>query len=144
MEEDPLIMPPIIDFTSETTREKEWDSIAAIHSNLVQVTTWSYDKKKMGELKLVPPQFQNKNCKDFRAVASCLNLTHCGNFVIIGYSSGHVERFNIQSGLHRASYGSPAHKEDVRGVFSDNLNQIVVTGSMDNFIRFWNFKNEGE
>lgn len=30
--EDPLRMPPIIEFTSETTRDKEWDSIAAIHS----------------------------------------------------------------------------------------------------------------
>lgn len=29
--EDPLIMPPIVEFTSETTREKEWDNIAAIH-----------------------------------------------------------------------------------------------------------------
>lgn len=29
--EDPLKMPPIVKFTSETTREKEWDSIAALH-----------------------------------------------------------------------------------------------------------------
>lgn len=29
--EDPLIMPPIVEFTSEVTREKEWDNIAAIH-----------------------------------------------------------------------------------------------------------------
>lgn len=29
--EDPLIMPPIVEFTSEITREKEWDNIAAIH-----------------------------------------------------------------------------------------------------------------
>jgi U3 small nucleolar RNA-associated protein 21 len=137
-------MPPIVQFTSETTREKEWDSIAAIHNNLVIVSTWSFDKKKMGDLKLIPQQFQNKNKnKDFRAIATCLVLTHCGNFVIIGYSSGDVERFNIQSGLHRASYGKPAHSEDVRGVFSDNLNQVVITGSMDGTIKFWNFKGEG-
>lgn len=29
--EDPLKMPPIVEFTSETTREKEWDNIAAVH-----------------------------------------------------------------------------------------------------------------
>lgn len=29
--EDPLRMPPIVSFTSEVTREKEWDNIAAAH-----------------------------------------------------------------------------------------------------------------
>ena len=29
--EDPLKMPPIFEFTSEITREKEWDNIAALH-----------------------------------------------------------------------------------------------------------------
>lgn len=83
-EEDPLQMPPIVEFTSECTREKEWDNIAAIHSGLVVTTTWSFHQSKMGELKLVPEQFQNKNRKDFIARATCISLTHCGNFVIIG------------------------------------------------------------
>lgn len=34
--EDPLIMPPIMEFTSETTREKEWDDIAAIHLGMLK------------------------------------------------------------------------------------------------------------
>lgn len=86
-------MPPIIQFTSEITREKEWDNIAAIHSEIALVTTWSYDKVKMGQLKLLPERFQKKN-KDvnLEVVASCLSLSHCGNFVIVGYSTGHVDR----------------------------------------------------
>lgn len=92
--EDPLIMPPIVEFTSETTREKEWDNIAAIHQGLSMVTTWSYDKIKMGELKLLPKRFQNKNKDlDVDVVATCISITHCGNFVLVGYSSGHVDRF---------------------------------------------------
>lgn len=86
LEVDPLLMPPIIEFTSGSTREKEWDNIAAIHSGLVMVTTWSFHRSKMGELKLVPEQFQNKNRKDFNAEATCISITHCGNFVIIGKS----------------------------------------------------------
>lgn len=82
--EDPLLMPPIVHFTNETTREKEWDDIVAIHSGLVQATTWSFNKNKMGNLKLVPEQFFNKNRKDFNSEATCIILTHCGNFVIIG------------------------------------------------------------
>lgn len=94
--EDPLQMPAIIQFTSETTREKEWDNIAAIHLGLKMVTTWSYDKIKMGELKLVPERFQKKNIDvNLDVVATCLCLSHCGNFVIIGYSTGHVDRYYI-------------------------------------------------
>lgn len=133
-------MPPIIHFTSETTREKHWDSIVAIHSDLVQATTWSFDKRKMGDLKLLSEKFKNGKRKDFKTFATCLNMTHCGNFVIIGYSNGDVERFNVQSGQHRATYGSPAHASDVRGVWVDNLNQIVISGGVDCYLKFWNFK----
>lgn len=143
--EDPLKMPAIVKFTSETTRDKEWDSIAAIHLGLSMVTTWSYDKKKMGELKLLPERFQKKNLKNSLEVeATSLCLTHCGNFVLVGYSSGHVDRFNIQSGLCRDSYGDPkAHDSSVRGITTDALNQIAITGSNDGFIKFWRFKCKG-
>lgn len=140
LEEDHLLMPPITQFTSEITREKHWDSIVALHTGLAVATTWSFDKRKMGELKLLPEKFKSKNRRDFRSVASSLNMTHCGNFVVLGYSSGDVERFNIQSGTHRATYGSPAHKSDVRGLWTDNLNQIVISGGVDQLVKFWNFK----
>ncbi|KXJ70732.1 hypothetical protein RP20_CCG022629 [Aedes albopictus] len=140
--EDPFRMPPINFFTSETTRDKEWDSIAAAHAGLVQITTWSFDKCKMGDLKLVPEVFQNKNRTDFGVTASALCLSHCGNFVTIGYSSGHLERFNIQSGIHRASYGKPPAHEGVavRGISSDNLNQFLVSGGAEGKLKWWNFK----
>lgn len=84
MQEDPFQMPPIVEFTAESTREREWDNIAAIHLGLVVATTWSFSKCKMGELRLVPEKYQNKNRTDFNAEATCISLTHCGNFVIIG------------------------------------------------------------
>lgn len=95
----------------------------------------------MGELKLVPEQFQNANRKDFLSEATCICLTHCGNFVIIGYSSGDVERFNIQSGIHRARYGGDAgaHSHPVRGVHCDELNQTVVSGDSEGNLKFWHF-----
>lgn len=84
LEEDPFLMPPIVNFTSEITREKEWDNIVALHSGLVMATTWSFHKSKMGELKLVPEQFHNKKRTDFNSEATCVCLTQCGNFVVIG------------------------------------------------------------
>jgi U3 small nucleolar RNA-associated protein 21 len=140
LQDDYRIMPPISEFTSETTREKHWDGIVAIHRNLVEATTWSFDKRKMGELKLVPARFREKKATDFKTYATCLNMTHCGNFVIIGYSSGDFERYNIQSGMHRATYGNPAHNSDVRGVWADNLNQVVISAGADSKLKFWNYK----
>ena len=137
-------MPPITQFTSETTREKHWDSIVALHDGLTVATLWSFDKRKMGDLKIQPKKFKEKNRKDFRTFASSVNMSHCGNFVVLGYSSGEVERFNIQSGIHRATYGSPAHKSEIRGLWMDNLNQVVITGGTDGLVKFWNFKENTE
>ncbi|SPP87867.1 WD repeat-containing protein 36 [Drosophila guanche] len=139
---DKYSMPPILEFTSDTAREKEWDNIAAIHAGIIQTTTWTFDKNRMGEHRLVPKQFQNKNRVNFESETTCIVLTHCGNFVIIGYSSGDIERFNIQSGLHRARYGAPAHTKAVRGLASDNLNQCVISGCSEGLLKFWPFKGK--
>ena len=34
-----------------------------------------------------------------------MTLTGCGNFAIVGMSSGHIEIFNIQSGIHGGGGG---------------------------------------
>lgn len=71
----------------------------------------------------------------------CSTITSCGNFAIVGYKSGQVERFNLQSGLHRHSYGSQhAHVSSVHGVVCDKLNQMVVSGSVDGLLKLWSFK----
>ncbi|KAB0802314.1 hypothetical protein PPYR_04500 [Photinus pyralis] len=142
---DPLIMPPITQFTSEVTREKEWDNIAAIHSGLSIITSWSYDKLKMGDLKLQPERLhKKKNLSKSSVSATSICLTHCGNFVLVGYTDGFIDRFNIQSGLWRDSYGTPnAHEGCVRGITTDSLNQITISGGSDAKIQFWKFKNKG-
>lgn len=135
---DPGKMPPITEFTSETTREKEWDSIAACHRSLPSVTTWSYDRGCMGKHKLRHPRFKGVT----GVAALCVCLSSCGNFVTVGYSTGNVDRFNIQSGIHRMTYGKEAaHDGPVRGVASDALNQVLVTGGGDSQLKFWVFKD---
>lgn len=59
-------------------RDKQWDSIASLHEGMYLATTWSYNKIRMGDHKLFPPDF------DKGVQATCLTVTHCGNFVIIG------------------------------------------------------------
>ena len=136
--DDTMIMPPMIDIAAEKTREKEWDNIAAAHLGLGVITTWSYDKLKMGEHKLLPEKFKF----NLNVTATTVSMTQCGNFVLVGYNNGSAERFNIQSGSHRASYGGDkgAHEGPVKGISVDCLNTVVVTAGRDAKIKFWPFK----
>ena len=84
----------------------------------------------MGEHHLLHERFRNRE-NPIQAVATSACVSACGHFCIIGYSSGHVDRFNMQSGLHRATYvhceasNSPlASLNGIRGVASDALNQV--------------------
>ena len=142
---DTYKMPPIIKFASNTTREKEWDNIGAIHLGTQEVTTWSYDKIRMGEHFLKHERFMKKSINGvvMKAFPVSVHLTHCGNFILIGYTSGHCDRFNIQSGLYRDTYGKEtAHDGPVRGITTDMLNQFVITGGGDGLLKWWNFKSE--
>ncbi|RWS24154.1 WD-repeat protein-like protein [Leptotrombidium deliense] len=134
-----LKMPPITEFAAELTREKEWDNIVACHRRLNVVTSWSFEKMKMGERKLIHDRFKQKS----NVYALCVCLSACGNYVIVGYSTGHIDKFNVQSGIYRGSYGKDtAHDGAIQGVVSDSLNQLVVSGGVDGNIKFWRFKGE--
>ncbi|CAG5046600.1 unnamed protein product [Parnassius apollo] len=137
LQTDYLVMPPITKLSSCMQRDKQWDSIASLHEGMYMATTWSYNKIRMGEHKLKPPEMEKG------VQATCLTVTHCGNFVVIGYSNGQVHKFNMQSGLHRGFYGKEkklAHKGAVRGVETDLCNQRVITVGADDKLKFWYFK----
>ena len=70
-------------------------------------------------------------------------LTSCGNFCVIGYNDGSVNKFNIQSGQHRgaitATCGSNNQPEPCTGIAVDNLNTKLVVCRL-NKITFYNFE----
>jgi len=66
-------------------------------------------------------------------------MSACGNFAIVGYATGKVEKFNVQSGLHRGSFGKRSHGSAVRGVACDALNRIVATAGHDGYVKTWDF-----
>ena len=134
-------MPAITEFQIEKTREKDWNNIVAVHSNIHAVTAWSSNKMCRGDINFVYDYFDELDFKyGIKSVASCIHLTHCGNFVLIGYSSGYCLKFNVQSGEFRGSYGDPkAHNHSVNGVVADIVNQYTITGSRK-VVRFWSFK----
>ena len=143
--ENPVKMNPITGFTSETSKENEWDNIACVHEDTCVVTTWSFQKQRMGELKLRHQRFkEDKKLRESKA--TCLNLSICGNFVMIGYDSGHLDKFNIQSGIFRGSFETSktdpkAHSEKVQAIISDGLNQTVVSADCGKNLKFWKFQD---
>lgn len=143
--DNPVRMHPITDFTIDTTKEQEWDNIACVHDQTTTVTTWSFGRQKMGDVQLRHPRFKEDSVWR-QSVASCLCLSVCGNFALIGYTSGHVDKYNIQSGIFRGSFVSnqtdAAHPgATIRGIVSDGLNQLVVTGCAQGLLKFWRFKD---
>ena len=86
----------------------------------------------------------------------CVTLSGCGHYAVLGMNSGHVEIFNVQSGIHRGVLGRPkgespfipsyqqkliyiylflAHAKCVRGVAIDALTMEVYSGSADSTVK---------
>lgn len=136
-----LKMPPIVAFTSEATQDQPWDNIACIHRDRAVVTTWSLENQRMGDHKLKHTRFKNVQFKS--CIATCLELSVCGNYVIIGYNSGHLDKYNIQSGIFKGEFSDPhiAHEDTISGIVTNGLNQIVVSGDHKGILKWWRFKS---
>ncbi|XP_035583712.1 WD repeat-containing protein 36 isoform X2 [Zalophus californianus] len=131
-------LPPITKFAAEEARESDWDSIIACHQGKLSCSTWNYQKSTIGAYFLKP-----KELKKDDITATAVDITSCGNFAVIGLSSGTVDVYNMQSGIHRGSFGEDqAHKGSVRGVAVDGLNQLTITTGSEGLLKFWNFKNK--
>ncbi|KAM9253950.1 WD repeat-containing protein 36 isoform 3-T3 [Dugong dugon] len=131
-------LPPITKFAAEEARESDWDSIIACHQGKLSCSTWNYQRSTIGAYFLKP-----KELKTDDVTATAVDITSCGNFAVIGLSSGTVDVYNMQSGIHRGTFGKEqAHKGSVRGVAVDGLNQLTITAGSEGLLKFWNFKNK--
>ncbi|XP_056602889.1 WD repeat-containing protein 36 [Triplophysa dalaica] len=138
---DTAKLPAIVTFASETARQSDWDGIIACHRGFLVATTWNYQKGSIGAHKLEPERFNRNRALSVHATA--VHITSCGNFAVIALSSGHIDVYNMQSGLHRGHYGEDkAHAGPVRGVAVDGLNQLTVSIGADHLLKIWKFKSK--
>ena len=58
---------------------------------------------------------------------------------MLTFPPGHIDKFNIESGLHRMSYGksSTRHKSGIGGIITDTFNATLVSGDQDGVLRWW-------
>eukprot|EP00963_Diacronema_lutheri_P001243 scaffold80_cov325-Pavlova_lutheri.AAC.33 len=163
VKEEELKLGRVVGMASSQIREKDWCNLITCHEGDRAAYLWSLKDSALGQHKLIPP-----GKLDDQTPITCVGLSVCGNFGIVGTSAGKVERFNVQSGLHRGSYkridkskqhpsrkrkgiwsavSAPdryatrsAHEDKVTGVFSDARNKTLVSCSADGYLRFWDFR----
>lgn len=146
-------MDPVVNISIGFSREAAWDNILCRHLDSLPVSTWTTRKKTMGKHKLVHPRF-TENSALFHATATATCISPCGNFAFIGYSTGHLDQFNIQSGRLIKSFGEvvkmndsgveeksgKAHTAAVTALAVDARGNELVSGSSAGELRFWDIR----
>nr|CDP94484.1 Bm13865, isoform b [Brugia malayi] len=155
---------PVIEMDVGLAREAAWDNVMCRHIDTTQVTTWTTRKQALGTYCLLHKRFLTKPHL-ISASASAICISSCGNFGLIGYTTGHIDCFNLQSGHHRKTFicsksDEKAHQSIVRGLALDTLNRqlvndkyfdycslfhtfllVDVKDAHDGLIRFWSFRS---
>ncbi|KAI8834318.1 WD40-repeat-containing domain protein [Chytridium lagenaria] len=123
-------MAPIVSFDSNAAKENTWDTILTCHSNDSCARTWSMKKKRVGKHVLFTSD------KSFAKVSL---ISHCGNFGFVGTSSGKIDMFNLQSGLHRKTFSG--HSKPVVGLASTIDNIKLISASLEPSLKFWDMSS---
>ena len=73
-------------------------------------------------------------------------VSQCGNFGILGYEDGLIQKFNLQSGTDRGIFivaqdvqEARLHSNEVSGLGVDQLNHYLVSCSLDSTVKLWDF-----
>ncbi|KAH9063481.1 Utp21-domain-containing protein [Lactarius vividus] len=137
-----------------TTRYKDWDNILTAHSDETYARTWSMLNKRLGKHALgVVENGKPRTVGTIKAVC----VSACGNFGLVGSSTGIIHMWNMQSGARRKSfslgpcpegvytkYRSPPGKQkseerSVTGLATDSLNRVVIVSTLDGTVNFFDF-----
>lgn len=92
-------------------REKDWCNVITAHHGDSAAYTWRLQNFTLGEHVLKPPKSKKRKADKYPepeeqspAPVTAVGMSQCGNYGLVGRASGTVDRYNMQSGLHRGSY----------------------------------------
>ena len=87
-------------------RERDWANVITAHEGDTAAYTWRLQHFTLGEHVLTPAAKKRKLNPEPAPLSSVTSvaISCCGNFGFVGSASGHVDRYNMQSGLHRGAY----------------------------------------
>ncbi|WWC70746.1 uncharacterized protein I206_104697 [Kwoniella pini CBS 10737] len=91
---DHLKYPQITAISSSSIRSKDWEDVVTAHADDAVARTWRVQEKRLG-----PWTFEMDS-----GVAQAVTVTACGNFSLVGSSTGEIRMYNMQSGKERRSF----------------------------------------
>ncbi len=99
-----------------------WPNVITCHVDDANAYTWQTSKKVISKHRC--------STTDKSAVTS-VEISACGNFGFVGSARGRVEKYNMQSGVHRGTFGDATtrHSGAVHGIAADRTNQVLISGS---------------
>eukprot|EP00210_Caulerpa_lentillifera_P003696 g3529.t1 len=128
------------------TRERDWGNILSVHNGQKSPFLWSSRNFTLEKNTFVVPGLvkrkKNQQFSSNYLQATAVALSQCGNFGFVGYESGALHKFNVQSGFYRGSFGEfgNAHNSRIVALAADQINRRILSASTDGALRVWDFK----
>nr|GMD62614.1 U3 small nucleolar RNA-associated protein 21 homolog [Ipomoea batatas] len=139
MKAEEIKLKPVIAFDVAEIRERDWCNVVTCHMDTTQAYVWRLQNFVLGEHILSP-------CPENPTPVKACAISACGNFAVLGTAGGWIERFNLQSGISRGSYGdisegnNYAHDGEVIGIACDSTNTIMISAGYHGDVKVWDFK----
>ncbi|CAI5974767.1 unnamed protein product [Closterium sp. NIES-64] len=140
MKEEKLKLSKVVCIDAAEVRERDWANVVTCHEGNPAAFVWELRNFVIGKLRLVPPGIEP-------SPATVCAASMCGNFALVGTSSGHLHLFHLQSARHRVAYQSekmqysPAHGGMVTGAAIDALNRHSISCGRDGRVKVWYLKS---
>ncbi|KPI88431.1 hypothetical protein ABL78_2444 [Leptomonas seymouri] len=127
-------LPPATALAASTTRNYQWSSLVSIHAASTLACGWRMDTRAM--------DFKLSGIQTAAHTARALALSDCGNYAVVGYSSGNVAILSLQNRSVRHLFDSDlgadrAHDSSVECVEVGCSNTTVITAGLDGVIKMW-------
>ncbi|CCD15319.1 unnamed protein product [Trypanosoma congolense IL3000] len=139
MGREALKMPPAIALSSCTSRNYQWSSVVSLHEASAKMCGWRMDTRVL-DCKI-------SGIKTSMHTARSVAMSGCGNYAIVGYSSGNVAVISIQNKGIRQLFDASLRPDDCAHVGSVECvevacgNSIIVTAGLDSNIKLWSLVN---
>jgi U3 small nucleolar RNA-associated protein 21 len=78
-----------------------------------------------------------------QTMAKAVCVSACGNYGVVGYGCGRIDKYNMQSGAHRGTFWAEApagHAAPIHGLAMTALNDELVSASFDGTVKVWSFE----
>ncbi|GIL87705.1 hypothetical protein Vretifemale_15746 [Volvox reticuliferus] len=161
--QEDLKLERVVDMDACEVRERDWANVITAHEGDPAAYSWRLVNFSRGDHVLEPPLEELSGCP--AAAVTSVALSRCGNFGVVGSASGRLDRYNMQSGIHRGAFYCPddaakgqagggaaatqqqkakrnAHNGAVVGCAVDGSNRRLVSVGFDGVLRVWDFRTQ--